>query len=383
MASKYDEYWINRLDAVSALIQEAQQNGISRRIDVSDITKYGERKSWYGDVVVSKNGISKGVTAHARSLGRIVFSKGLIKEGKFRFVIGSDLKLRVERLEVGEVEEPASPFPRDPYKEYSPKKTSYDPNSISTILSAIPTEIWNIIVEKEPEWRYMEKLLEGYGFGRFAVLMLAAGLNDFQLKGKAEVAYWPKIREILERSGVPDSLKDLERILSRFYRNERLPELKLRRLNRLLSSRLAGDLWSAKPDDVAKDFLKIWYKLANTMRQGRDAKTITFAMKCLGIALLMAGKTDFSFENIPIPVDYRVREFTKRLGVTVRDDEDVREFWNEVLKELRKSRPEVNMIHLDSLVWQIGVLSKPEIVSYFENLGLREVGERIAELVRW
>lgn len=43
MASKYDEYWINRLDAISSLIEEAQQNGISRRIDVSDITKYGER----------------------------------------------------------------------------------------------------------------------------------------------------------------------------------------------------------------------------------------------------------------------------------------------------------------------------------------------------
>ncbi len=254
---------------------------------------------------------------------------------------------------------------------------------VASVLAQIPVEVWRKVTEKEPEWIHMLEFLEKYGFGRFAVLMLAAGLNDFQLKGKVEVAYWPKIREILEGSGVPDSPKDLERILSAFYRNERLPELKLRRLNRFLSSRLARKLWSTTPDEVAKDFLKIWHKLADTMRQGRDAKTITFAMKCLGIALLMARKTDFSFESIPIPVDYRVREFTKRLGVKVRDDEDAREFWNDVLKELRKSRPEVNMIHLDSLVWQIGVLSKPEIVSYFENLGLREVGERIAELVRW
>lgn len=59
-------------------------------------------------------------------------------------------------------------------------------------------------------------------------------------------------------------------------------------------------------------------------------------MKCLGIALLMAGETNFSFESIPIPVDYRVREFTRRLGIAVNTDEDVRRFWNKVLEGLRK-----------------------------------------------
>jgi DNA-(apurinic or apyrimidinic site) lyase len=52
------------------------------------------------------------------------------------------------------------------------------------VLSEIPAEIWNRIVKEEPEWRYMEGFPKRYGFGRFAVLMLAAGLNDFQLKGK-------------------------------------------------------------------------------------------------------------------------------------------------------------------------------------------------------
>lgn len=231
---------------------------------------------------------------------------------------------------------------------------------VVSVLAQIPIEVWDKITEKEPEWRNMKGYLEKYGFGRFAVLMLAAGLNDFQLKGKAEVAYWPKLRETLERHGIQDSPKDLESILSEFYRDERLPELKLTRLNRFLSSKLARKLWSAKPDEVIRDFLKIWYELANTMRQSRDAKTITFAMKCLGITLLMSGKTDFSFERIPIPVDYRVRTFTERLGLGVKDDNDVREFWNKVLEELRKEVP-INMIHLDSLIWQIGTLSKYEI----------------------
>jgi DNA-(apurinic or apyrimidinic site) lyase len=94
----------------------------------------------------------------------------------------------------------------------------------------------------------------------------------------------------------------------------------------------------------------------------------------------MAGETNFDFENIPIPVDYRVREFTKRLGIKVIDDEDVRKFWNSVLEEIKKS-VEINMIHLDSLIWQIGVLSREEIVEYFARLGLRDLGERIVEVL--
>jgi DNA-(apurinic or apyrimidinic site) lyase len=42
----------------------------------------------------------------------------------------------------------------------------------------------------------------------------------------------------------------------------------------------------------------------------------------------------------------------------------------------------ISMIHLDSLVWQIGTLSKAEIVNYFSQLGLRNIGERLAEMLR-
>jgi len=251
---------------------------------------------------------------------------------------------------------------------------------IEGLLVQIPIEVWDRIVEEEPEWRYMHRFLEKYGFGRFAVLMVAAGLNDFQLKGKAEIAYWPKLRDLLERKEVPASPQEMEDMLKGFYTKERLAYLKLKRLNRFLSSELADKLWIAEPKEVVENFIGIWYELAATMRQNRDAKTIAFAMKCLGISLLMTGESNFSFEKIPIPVDYRVKEFTKRLGVSI-DDEEVRRFWSQVLEGIR-SRVEINMIHLDSLIWQIGVLSKTEIVDYFAKLGLREVGEKIAEVMR-
>ena len=259
---------------------------------------------------------------------------------------------------------------------------TYKINSISEILSKIPSKVWNEIVKREPEWIYMHKFLGRYGFGRFAVLMTVAGLNDYQLKGKAEVAYWPPLSALLERKGVPNSPLELMYILGEFYSRERFSNTKIRRLEKFLLSSLAQDLWTSEPEDVARDFVNIWYRLADTMGQDRNAKTITFAMKCLGISLLMVGETDFSFEKIPIPVDYRVKTFTERLGVAVWDDDDIRYFWSSVLEELRKN-VDVNMIHLDSLVWQIGTLDRVGIVRYFSELGVEDVGRELAEVLRW
>ncbi|MDI9642767.1 MAG: hypothetical protein QXQ38_07630 [Archaeoglobaceae archaeon] len=41
----------------------------------------------------------------------------------------------------------------------------------------------------------MEEFLR-LDFGKFAVLMVSAGLNDFKLKGKAEKVYWSEIAKI-------------------------------------------------------------------------------------------------------------------------------------------------------------------------------------------
>ncbi|HIP88491.1 MAG TPA: N-glycosylase/DNA lyase [Thermococcus paralvinellae] len=252
---------------------------------------------------------------------------------------------------------------------------------VAEILSKIPLQVWNEIVKKEPEWIHMHKFLKRYGFGKFAVLMIVAGLNDYQLKGRAEKAYWPPLSNLLEGKPVPKSPEELINILEEFYSKERFSNAKIRRLKRFLSSSLAQELWTSKPEDVAKDFVKIWYRLAETMKQKGNAKTIAFAMKCLGISLLMAGETNFSFEKIPIPVDYKVKEFTKRLGVEFKNDDDIRNFWSAVLEEL-KTRVDINMIHLDSLIWQIGTLDRDEIIEYFSEFGLENIGRELVEVLR-
>lgn len=183
------------------------------------------------------------------------------------------------------------------------------------LFARIPIEVWNKIVEEK--WWDMRCFLEKYDFGRFSVLMVSVGLNDYQLKGWAEIVYWPRIEELLEKNEVPNSLEETERMLAEFYKSERLADQKLKRLNRFILSSLARSLWNATPEEVAKDFSQIWLRLSETMRQKPSAKTIAFAMETLGIVLLMTGISDFSIGAI-IPVDSRIRSFTRRIGISAK-----------------------------------------------------------------
>lgn len=238
------------------------------------------------------------------------------------------------------------------------------------LLGEIPIDTWNRIVENEPEWQEMERFLPKYGFGPFAVLMTACGLNDYQLKGKAEYAYWPPIRELLETAPVPRSPVGLGATLAEFYEHERLATDKLDRLARFLKSPLAADLWTSTPEDVSRRFVSIWQDLANVMRQSPEKKTIVFAMKCLAVALLMAGERTFPFERIQIPVDIRINDLTARLGGPTGSDAAVRACWDGVLADIRQRNPAVTMVHLDRLVWQLAGESGHGRRRYFDSIGV-------------
>lgn len=254
-------------------------------------------------------------------------------------------------------------------------------SKIAELLRLIPWEKWEQILEDEPEWRYMRPLSLKYPFGPFAVAMVAVGLNDYQLKGKSEEVYWPKIQTILTASEVPTSPNQLISVLRPFYKFERLNQRKASRLDRFLKSELADSLWANTTLRVAQDFEAIWMRLSIVMNQGPQDKTIVFAMKCLGISLLMAGEYGFDFSRIPIPVDSRIEALTQKVfpGQLIGRGK-IQGFWSEILAELKEGLPELSMIHLDSLCWQIGTLSVAELMAYFERLELAEVGQKLIGL---
>jgi len=266
------------------------------------------------------------------------------------------------------------------------------------LLSEIPLNVWEEIVKNEPEWRLMEQFYDKFDFGPLSVLMVATGLNDYQLKGDAEI-YWCSIQKNLKGLNNNTSIDEIRKSLSNFYDNERLQNRKRERLKSFLDSKLASEeLWNSSPEEVSRKFQDIWVELANAMKQNKKDKTIVFAMKSLGILLLMAKEKQNvqlpDFPKIEIPVDSRIRKFTEKLsGPDLKSGkyEEIQDFWSEVLNQLNEKYrskgvwKNITMIHLDSLIWQI----TPSIeqgcqevcIEYFTNLRITEIGKKLCALM--
>jgi hypothetical protein len=76
MASKYDLYWLGRLEAIDDAVQLAAK-GIPATVDVQGLRSLGARQSWYGTVEIRGGEATGASMAHAVSLGRIVAASGV------------------------------------------------------------------------------------------------------------------------------------------------------------------------------------------------------------------------------------------------------------------------------------------------------------------
>jgi N-glycosylase/DNA lyase len=171
-------------------------------------------------------------------------------------------------------------------------------------------------------------------------------------------------------------------VFESFYLHERLPKQKVNRLDIFLHSSLAKQLWNQSSDETSSRFSEIWQSLALVMDQKPEDKTISFAMKCLGISLLMVQNYDFDYSDISIPVDSRVYHFTKKIGLcATQNNDEIRRIWHDVLILLQKGIPHLTMIHLDSLIWQIASLQGEDWEQYFFSLNIRETGKDLRELI--
>lgn len=89
MASKYDQYWAERLEEIRAAVQAAAA-GAPADVDVPGLRRLGARQSWYGSVEVRGRTAARASMAHAVSLGRTVAASGICipwPELTFRFTI--------------------------------------------------------------------------------------------------------------------------------------------------------------------------------------------------------------------------------------------------------------------------------------------------------
>jgi hypothetical protein len=105
VASKYDAYWLSKLDALRTAITEAA-TGMPSGMPLPDLAELGERSSWYGTATVRGGDVLQGSMAHVVALARIVAKRQLcpVDGSIFRFTVGADLVLTVGRE--------ASPLPQ-------------------------------------------------------------------------------------------------------------------------------------------------------------------------------------------------------------------------------------------------------------------------------
>jgi len=248
---------------------------------------------------------------------------------------------------------------------------SIEKKRLADALGKIPPEVWYRIVKKGPEWYELEPLRHKFSGGAFSVFMLAAGLNTYQLKGRAEMNYFPQLKECLNGCDSVPQIETLYDYLAAFYKKERLHAAKVERLSQFLRNSLAERLWTQSSQEIASSIEDIWRSLGTVMNQKLYEKTICFAMKCLGVSLMMADENNFDFGSIPIPVDSRVCKFTNSLGIDFgQKSRLLQRFWGDVLASLKSTSPRINMIHLDSLIWQIAHHDTDEMQSYFKSLGI-------------
>lgn len=181
----------------------------------------------------------------------------------------------------------------------------------------------------------------------FLKLVLLNAINSYQLTMKGE-QFWMKFSEYFSNKSNIKLPEDYIEFLKKY--NKRYLQTKIKR---------ALKLWNAIKDlDLTKfceDLLKLRDFLSKVMNQGKDAKTIVFAVKMFGYACRIIKDQRIVFpKEIFIPLDSRLKKIS-----------DKKEFWIRVSEETG-----IPLLHVDSLIWITLGLSDKEI-ERIENKNLR------------
>ncbi|MFO0846915.1 MAG: N-glycosylase/DNA lyase, partial [Gemmataceae bacterium] len=240
---------------------------------------------------------------------------------------------------------------------------------VGRALGELPAAVYDSADRWDPEWPVLEKIA-ALPRGADVLLTLALALSDYQLGVGGATAYWAAAPSLLERFPPDDAGQVYEFMFELMQRPvaARLGENKLRRVKRLVDSEVP-QLTSGGVESV--DAVALWPALAKAASADgdRNAKTIVFALKTLGLLHLAAtGRRLALPEQLPIPVDLRVARVSLSAGLigpppgvsVLEAIENVEpliesnrvqmiEAWTEAAANVGLSAAEI-----DSLIWQLG-----------------------------
>ncbi|MEM0035067.1 MAG: N-glycosylase/DNA lyase [Desulfurococcus sp.] len=264
----------------------------------------------------------------------------------------------------------------------------------------------------EPEYRVLKILYErGVKPPYLGLIAVCAGVIDYQLKAGGSDKFWATLLEVARSYHDLNSVSQVEKLMEEFLSkeiNSIKRDDKSSRIKKIFESGLASKIVE-NYDEIKKKPGIIWEKLASVLsKTGKESvirskmreKTIVFAMKAFDIShFICFGNYVELPEDIYIPVDFHVKQVTISAGLLKEygSDDEFREAWRMVHEKVRgKIRGNINLLRLDSIVWQIGKimyknaydrdLSVMEITDYLSGcIGVgRELAEKLAqELTRF
>jgi len=250
----------------------------------------------------------------------------------------------------------------------------------------------------EPEFHALKTLHKSGVKARYlGLIAVCTGVIDFQLGFGGADRLWETLAEVAGKFEDLNDLRQVELLMISLLTepvNRRSLQVKVARIRRIFDSGFA-EWFIKKYESVRRNPVVLWRRLSETLRSRMERKTMVFAMKAFDISHLICFGDYVSFPwDIPIPVDFHIRNVTVSSGLLKRyeNDDSFRKVWIYILKELKKKTGRnISLLRLDSVVWQLGKImyaakyerkaSMKEIRRYMiEKIGVNaELSERFAE----
>lgn len=202
-------------------------------------------------------------------------------------------------------------------------------------------KLWENILkysESNLEWQKDKKIYF------YLSLILWNSIVCYQLSGKWE-DYWEEFGEYFSDKFREDFLPaDLVDLLANFLKvckkNRRFTDMKIKRLHKFLPF-LEEFLGQEKY--FYENMTKLQEKIAKTMKQKKDAKTVVFAVKMFSYG----ARNIFDFIEFPndllIPIDSRLTNLFEKYW---NQNEKIEDFYKNLSLDLK-----IPMMHLDAVVW--------------------------------
>ncbi|MCK4606747.1 MAG: hypothetical protein KAU35_05560 [candidate division Zixibacteria bacterium] len=100
MTSRYNKFWQDRVEIIGEMLSQASRDGISKRLDISEISQIDKHLTWHGFALIKGSRVVDAPMIHMAVLAdTVVREKLLIGDcNRYRFIVDDQPRLTVYRM---------------------------------------------------------------------------------------------------------------------------------------------------------------------------------------------------------------------------------------------------------------------------------------------